>query len=59
MPSAYARDLAEIHDEGYAEFSATRRRACCGAWRAGIGSGLVVDLGCGSGIWARALTDAG
>jgi SAM-dependent methyltransferase len=27
--------------------------------RAGIRGGLVIDLGCGSGIWARALTDAG
>ena len=60
MPSAYARDLAEIHDAGYAEFSATAAPGLLRRLRrAGIGSGLVVDLGCGSGIWARALTDAG
>jgi SAM-dependent methyltransferase len=27
--------------------------------RSGIRKGLVVDLGCGSGLWARSLTDAG
>ena len=60
MPSAYARDLAEIHDAGYAEFSASAAPGLLRRLRrAGIGSGLVVDLGCGSGIWARALTDAG
>jgi SAM-dependent methyltransferase len=56
----YARDLAAIHDAGFGGFA---RDAAPGLLRrlrrAGIGDGLVVDLGCGSGIWARALTDAG
>jgi len=56
----YAGDLAAIHDAGFGGFSA---RAAPGLLRrlrrAGIRDGLVVDLGCGSGIWARALTDAG
>jgi SAM-dependent methyltransferase len=56
----YARDLAAIHDAGFGGFA---RDAAPGLLRrlrrAGIHDGLVVDLGCGSGIWARALTDAG
>jgi SAM-dependent methyltransferase len=56
----YARDLAAIHDAGFGGFA---RDAASGLLRrlrrAGIHDGLVVDLGCGSGIWARTLTDAG
>lgn len=59
MPG-YGNDLAHIHDDGYGGFS---RSAAPGLLehlrRAGIADGLVVDLGCGSGIWARALVDAG
>jgi len=56
----YARDLAEIHDAGYGGFAQTAAPGLLRRLeRAGIRSGLVVDLGCGSGIWARALTDAG
>ena len=56
----YARDLAEIHDAGYGGFAQTAGPGLLRRLeRAGIRSGLVVDLGCGSGIWARALTDAG
>jgi SAM-dependent methyltransferase len=58
--SLYARDLAYVHDAGFGGFA---RDAGPGLLRrlrrAGIHDGLVVDLGCGSGIWARALTDAG
>jgi SAM-dependent methyltransferase len=56
----YGVDLAHVHDTGFGGFARTaaphlvRRLA-----RAGIRDGLVVDLGCGSGIWARALADAG
>lgn len=59
MPS-YESGLAYIHDTGFGDFS---RSAAPGLLRllgrSGIHKGLVVDLGCGSGIWARALTDAG
>jgi SAM-dependent methyltransferase len=56
----YARDLAEIHDAGYGAFAETAAPGLLRRLkRAGIRSGLVVDLGCGSGIWARALTEAG
>ena len=56
----YDEDLTYVHDRGHAGFAegiapglleALRRR--------GIKDGLVVDLGCGSGIWARHLVDAG
>ncbi len=60
MIRAYEEDLAYIHDAGFGDFA---REAAPGLLRmmrrAGIRSGLVVDLGCGSGIWARELVDAG
>jgi SAM-dependent methyltransferase len=57
---AYHTDLAYIHDVGFGDFA--RRSA------PGLLTHLppveqcttpVIDLGCGSGIWARALVDAG
>lgn len=58
--TAYGPDLAHIHDTGFGDFA---REAAPGLLRmlaeAGLGDGLVVDLGCGSGIWARALVDTG
>jgi len=57
---AYARDLAYIHDTGYTGFV---KKAAPGLLRLlqqnGVLHGLVVDAGCGSGVWARALTDRG
>ncbi len=59
-PLFYAEDLAYIHDVGFGDFAT---RAAPGLLdmlrRSGIERGLVVDLGCGSGIWARALLQAG
>jgi SAM-dependent methyltransferase len=56
----YGEDIAYIHDVGHAEFAL---RSAPGILeildRNGIGDGLVVDLGCGSGLWARELVDAG
>ena len=58
-PKAYQRDLAYVHDVGFGTFA---KRSAPGVLRilrkAGIYSGLVVDLGCGGGLWARRLTDA-
>jgi SAM-dependent methyltransferase len=58
--SGYQADLAYIHDVGFGGFA---RDAAPGLLailqQRGIASGFVIDLGCGSGIWARALTDAG
>lgn len=56
----YADDLADIHDRG---FSHHARGTAAGLVevlrRAGIADGLVVELGCGGGITARALLAAG
>ncbi|MFZ3213766.1 MAG: class I SAM-dependent methyltransferase [Terriglobales bacterium] len=58
--NGYQSDLAYIHDVGFGDFA---RKAAPGLLailrRAGIRSGLVVDLGCGSGIWAAELTRRG
>jgi SAM-dependent methyltransferase len=56
----YSADLARVHDEGFdfwvrAAIPALLRRLRA----AGIGGGLVVELGCGSGISSAALLDAG
>jgi SAM-dependent methyltransferase len=54
--SFYPADLARIHDEGYGEFA---RAAACEALRRLPGSGLVVELGCGTGISTQILSEAG
>ena len=58
--SAYQDDLAYIHDVGFDFFA---RGAAPGVIqifrRHGINDGLVIDLGCGSGIWAAELIRAG
>ena len=60
MNKAYEKDLAYIHDVGFGWFA---RDAAPGVLQLladrGIHDGLVVDLGCGSGIWAKELTEAG
>ena len=59
-PRVYKRDLAYVHDVGFGTFA---KRSAPGVLtilqKAGLSSGLVVDLGCGGGLWARRLTDAG
>jgi SAM-dependent methyltransferase len=60
MTEAYKDDLAYIHDRGFGDFARNSAPGLLKMMReAGIPSGLVVDLGCGSGLWARALVDAG
>ena len=60
MTSFYGEDLAYIHDTGHGAFA---RNAAPGLLdilrRNGVANGLVVDLGCGSGIWAAELCCAG
>jgi len=52
----YADELARIHDEGFGGFA----RAAAGEALTRLqGSGLVVELGCGSGISTEILSDAG
>lgn len=57
---AYGTDLAFVHDQGWADFA---RRSTPGLLRAlrqnRIRDGKVIDLGCGSGLWARGLADSG
>lgn len=56
----YGRDLAAIHDAEFAETAEGGAEVLTRAvQRAFPDGGLVVDLGCGSGILSRALTDAG
>lgn len=56
----YRKDLAYIHDAGYSGYVLS---AAPGLFRIlrthGIRRGLVVDVGCGSGRWARELNQAG
>ena len=62
MPNTipYDTDLAYIHDTGFGDFA---RNSAPGVLKiiseCPDTSRLVVDIGCGSGIWARRLVDAG
>jgi SAM-dependent methyltransferase len=56
----YQEDLAYIHDVGFGSFSTESAPGLLEILRQKrIKKGLVVDLGCGSGIWAKALSEAG
>jgi SAM-dependent methyltransferase len=56
----YQRDLAYIHDAGYTSFVAKAAPGLLRMLRQNrIHEGLVVDAGCGSGVWARRLSDRG
>lgn len=58
--SAYREDLAYIHDVGFGHFARGAAGVLTEALRQdGGGSGTIVELGCGSGISARLLCDAG
>lgn len=60
MTRWYGEDLAYIHDVGHADFalgSAPGILEILG--RNGVRGDLVVDLGCGSGLWARELVGTG
>lgn len=62
MPTedAYRDDLAYIHDAGHGDLAtAAARRLIDELARAGLTRGAVVDLGCGSGVFAAVLVDAG
>lgn len=57
---AYNSDLAYIHDVGFGDFATSAAPSLLAMLRRNrISRGLVVDLGCGSGLWARALAEAG
>jgi 2-polyprenyl-3-methyl-5-hydroxy-6-metoxy-1,4-benzoquinol methylase len=57
MTGWYREDVAYIHDAGHAEFALETAPEILA--QSGIREGLVVDLGCGSGLLARKLLDAG
>jgi len=58
--SAYRADLAYIHDAGFGDFARHGAAAVLELLhRQRVRSGLVVDLGCGSGILAEALSRSG
>jgi SAM-dependent methyltransferase len=57
---AYGDDLAYIHDTGHGAFARAAAPVVLDLLRsAGVSSGLLVDLGCGSGILAREVCAAG
>ncbi len=60
MTSHYGADLAWIHHTGFGEFAESAAPGLLELlWQRGVRDGLVVELGCGSGILARELTRAG
>ena len=60
MYQGYKEDLAYIHDDGFGGFARQAAREILRLLKkAQIHEGLVVDLGCGSGIWASILLNEG
>lgn len=60
MAQGYQEDLAYIHDVGFGDYARNVAPGLLGLLRrGGVAGGLVVDLGCGSGLWAEALVGAG
>ncbi|MGQ4808139.1 hypothetical protein NKDENANG_01506 [Candidatus Entotheonellaceae bacterium PAL068K] len=58
--NAYHDDLAYIHDVGYGDFAHHAAPGLLQILRhQGVTQGLVIDMGCGSGWWARELVQAG
>ncbi len=59
MPG-YGPDLAYIHDAGFTDYARSAAPGLLSILRRNkVTEGLVVDLGCGSGRWARRLNDQG
>jgi len=60
MNHFYKEDLAYVHHVGYDEFSKRAGRELLELFRScGLDAGTVIDLGCGTGHWAKMLTDEG
>ena len=58
--AGYDADLAFVHDVGFGTFSEKAGPGLIALLeKRGIDRGLVVDLGCGSGIWAAEASRAG
>lgn len=59
MNEYYKEDLAFIHDAGFSEWAIKSAPGILEVLKQnGVREGLVVDLGCGSGLWARELAKA-
>jgi SAM-dependent methyltransferase len=59
MEEWYKEDLAYIHDVGHGDFALESAPGILEILdQSGIREGLVVDLGCGSGLWAQELAKA-
>jgi len=57
---SYKTDLAYIHDTGFGDFAKNSAPGLLELLdKSGIKNGLVIDLGCGSGIWAKELSRHG
>ena len=60
MSHAYREDLSWIHDLGFGDLARNAAELLLQTLAAeGVGEGLVVDLGCGTGILAEAVANAG
>lgn len=60
MSHAYREDLSWIHDLGFGDLARNAAELLLQTLAAdGVGEGLVVDLGCGTGILAEAVAAAG
>jgi SAM-dependent methyltransferase len=60
MSHAYREDLSWIHDLGFGDLARNAAELLLRTLAAdGVGEGTVVDLGCGTGILAEALSNAG
>ncbi len=58
--TGYEEDLAFIHDAGFGNFAVEAAPLLLRLMRSrGVREGLVVDLGCGTGLWAKELLEAG
>jgi SAM-dependent methyltransferase len=55
----YGSDLAWVHDTAFGDFARSAAPGLLALLRRQDREGLIVDLGCGSGIWAAELTGAG
>ena len=59
MNEYYKEDLAFIHDAGFSEWALKSAPGILEILKQNrVPKGLVVDLGCGSGLWARELAKA-
>jgi len=60
MAEQYGEDLAYIHDVGFRGFTMNAAPVVMQSLRvSGVDHGLIVDLGCGTGLWADLLLRAG